>query len=66
MVKRIKDIKLSDGSILKVVSDAQPVINARYTHKEEKRLDKQEAIISTYERRPIRSNFGKPPVKLNK
>ena len=74
------NIKLSNGkvykrySVLKVVSDAQPVINpkqqaiknARYIHKEEKRLDKQEAIISTYERRPIRSNFGKPPVKLNK
>jgi hypothetical protein len=73
------NIKLSDGktykrySILKVVSDAQPVINpkqkliknARYTHKEAQRLDKQEANISTYEPRTIRSNFGKPPDKLN-
>ena len=73
------NIKLSDGktykrySILKVVSDAQPVINpkqqaiknARYTHNEEQRLDKQEANIPTYEPRTKRSNFGKPPDKLN-
>ncbi len=72
------NIKLSNGntykrySIFKVVSDAQLVINpkrqaiknARYTHKGEKRLDKQEANIPTYEPRTIRSNFVKPPDKL--
>ena len=73
------NINLSDGkvykrySILKVVSDAKQIINpkqqaiknARYTHKEEKRIDKQEANIPTYEPRAIRSNFGKPADKLN-
>ena len=55
------NIKISDGktykrySVLKVVSDAQPVINpkqqaiknARYIHKELKQIDQQETIIPT-------------------
>ena len=53
------------------MSDAQPVINpkqqaiknARYTHKEEKRLDKQENIIPTT--RQKRSNAGKAAEKLD-
>ena len=71
------NIKLSDGktykrySILKVVSDAQPVINpkqqtiknARYTHKELKKIDQQENIIPTT--RQKRSNAGKAAEKLD-
>ena len=71
------NIKLSDGktykrySILKVVSDAQPVINpkqqaiknARYTHKELKQIDQQENIIPTT--RQKRSNAGKAAEKLD-
>ena len=71
------NIKLSDGktykrySILKFVSDAQPVINpkqqaiknARYTHKELKQIDQQENIIPTP--RQKRSNAGKAAEKLD-
>ena len=71
------NIKLSDGktykrySILKVVSDAQPVINpkqqtiknARYTHKELKKIDQQENIIPTT--RQKRSTAGKAAEKLD-
>ena len=72
------NIKLSDGktykrySILKVVSDAQPVINpkqkliknARSTHTALKLLSQEENNFPTYEPRTIRSNFGKPPDRL--
>ena len=71
------NIKLSDGkmykrySILKVVSDAQPVINpkqqaiknARYTHREAKFLDIEETNIPTNQPRQQRSTAGKPPTK---
>ncbi len=59
-------------SILKVVSDAQPVINpkqqaiqnARYTHREAKLLDIEEDEVPVNKTRQKRSTAGKPPKKL--
>ncbi len=59
-------------SILKVVSDAQPVINpkqqaiknARYSYKEAKLLDIEEDQVPTYQPRQKRSTAGKPPKKF--
>ena len=70
------NIKISDGktykrySVLKVVSDAQPVINpkqqaiknARYIHKELKQIDQENIIPTT---RQKRSNAGKAAEKLD-